>query len=76
MLEKSIRLTEATRVLLPPGHGEEYFGSTAKIVAASARFVLLVPVAETWLLSIELETMEGGTEEHEEQVCSRARFSV
>uniref|UniRef100_A0A0D9XCP3 F-box domain-containing protein n=1 Tax=Leersia perrieri TaxID=77586 RepID=A0A0D9XCP3_9ORYZ len=58
VVEKLVWLPEATRGL--EGYDEWYFqqGEEAMIVAANAAYVLLTPAVEdTWLFSVELETM-------------------
>ncbi|BAT07585.1 Os09g0341500, partial [Oryza sativa Japonica Group] len=59
VLEKRVWLPAAARGL--PGYDEGYFqeqNGEAIVVAASAAYVLLTPpVEDTWLFSVELETM-------------------
>ncbi|CAN6356142.1 unnamed protein product [Urochloa humidicola] len=54
--ERSLRLPEATRGL--PGHKQSYFGRSAKIVTAGRGYIVLTPAEETWVFSVDLETME------------------
>lgn len=41
-----------------PGREDHYFGNEAMILAADATHVLVTPQEETWVFSVELETME------------------
>uniref|UniRef100_M8C8N0 F-box protein AT5G49610-like beta-propeller domain-containing protein n=1 Tax=Aegilops tauschii TaxID=37682 RepID=M8C8N0_AEGTA len=54
-LEMQLRLPEATLGL--PGREESFFQQEAMIVSANTRYVLLTPSEETWLFSVELDTM-------------------
>ncbi|XP_037439272.1 uncharacterized protein LOC119307294 [Triticum dicoccoides] len=55
LLEMQLGLPEATLGL--PGRKESFFQQEAMIVSANARYVLLTPSEETWLFSVELDTM-------------------
>jgi hypothetical protein len=54
---RTLDLPEATLGL--PGYKECFFSQTAKIVTAGKGYVLLTPAEETWLFSVELETMQS-----------------
>ncbi|XP_037426930.1 uncharacterized protein LOC119292199 [Triticum dicoccoides] len=56
VVEKLVRLPEATSGL--PEREETYFHGPAKIVATTTRHVLVTPQEETWIFSIDLETLE------------------
>ncbi|KAM3300182.1 hypothetical protein ACQJBY_041291 [Aegilops geniculata] len=56
VVEKLVRLPEATCGL--PGHDETYFQRPAKIVATTTRHVLVTPREETWIFSVDLDTLE------------------
>ncbi|KAM3274824.1 hypothetical protein ACQJBY_043677 [Aegilops geniculata] len=55
-LQKSLQLMEATRGLA--GHKDEYFRGSTKIVSTSMSSIVFSPAEETWLFSIDFETME------------------
>ncbi|GJM99067.1 hypothetical protein PR202_ga16132 [Eleusine coracana subsp. coracana] len=54
-VEKTLRLPEATSKM--PGHKARFFHYQAMIVAVDSKHVLLTSSEETWLFSVELETM-------------------
>ncbi|XP_020159612.1 uncharacterized protein [Aegilops tauschii subsp. strangulata] len=54
--EKVVSLPEAT--CGQPGREETYFQRPAKIVSASTRYILVTPQEETWIVSVDLETLE------------------
>ncbi|VAH10443.1 unnamed protein product [Triticum turgidum subsp. durum] len=56
VVEKLVRLPEATRGL--PGREETYFQRSAKIAAMTTKHVLMTPQEETWIFSVDLETLE------------------
>ncbi|KAF6997606.1 hypothetical protein CFC21_013813 [Triticum aestivum] len=56
VVEKLVRLPEATSGL--SGREETYFQQPAKIVATTTRHVLVTPQEETWIFSVDLETLE------------------
>jgi hypothetical protein len=55
LLEMHLRLPEATLGL--PGRKESFFQQEAMIVFANTGYVVLTPSEETWLFSVELDTM-------------------
>uniref|UniRef100_M8CDE8 F-box domain-containing protein n=1 Tax=Aegilops tauschii TaxID=37682 RepID=M8CDE8_AEGTA len=55
-LQKSLQLMEATRGLA--GHKDEYFCGSTKIVSTSMSSIVFSLAEETWLFSIDFETME------------------
>ncbi|KAM3256915.1 hypothetical protein ACQJBY_049358 [Aegilops geniculata] len=55
-LQKSLQLMEATRGLA--GHKDEYFCGSTKIVSTKMSSIVFSPAEETWLFSIDFETME------------------
>ncbi|TVU00868.1 hypothetical protein EJB05_53716, partial [Eragrostis curvula] len=58
LVEKTVRLLEATRRL--PRRKAHYFrNNEAMIIDADTTNVLMTPEEETWLFSVELETMEA-----------------
>ncbi|TVU09172.1 hypothetical protein EJB05_42618, partial [Eragrostis curvula] len=71
VLEKLLRLPEATRGL--PGHEDRFFRREAMIVDAHDTYVLVTPQEETWLFSVELETM-AVEREHERNRYAGASY--
>ncbi|EMS58267.1 hypothetical protein TRIUR3_02778 [Triticum urartu] len=72
LLEMHLRLPEATLGL--PGRKESFFQQEAMIVSANARYVLLTPSEETWLFSVELDTMRVEREHERNKVCYVVRY--
>ncbi|KAF7058567.1 hypothetical protein CFC21_065592 [Triticum aestivum] len=56
VLQKSLQLMEATRGLA--GHKDDYFRGSTKIISTSMSSIVFSPAKETWLFSIDFETME------------------
>ncbi|KAE8807159.1 hypothetical protein D1007_16573 [Hordeum vulgare] len=69
--EKLVRLPEATCGLL--GREETYFQRPAKIVSASTRYILVTPQEETWIVSVDLETLKA-ERAHERIRCAGAAY--
>ncbi|KAF0914758.1 hypothetical protein E2562_031367 [Oryza meyeriana var. granulata] len=56
ILEKSLHLVKATCRL--EGYKEGYFHKGAKVVTVSTLSAILTPTEETWMVSVDLETIE------------------
>ncbi|CAN6356714.1 unnamed protein product [Urochloa humidicola] len=59
VLEQKVLLSEATRGL--PGYKPSFFSEPLYVVLVGTGYVILTPFMETWIFSINLETMEAAS---------------
>ncbi|CAN6356717.1 unnamed protein product [Urochloa humidicola] len=59
MLEKRVLLSEATRGL--PGYEPSFFSTPQYVHMVGAGYVILSPIDDPWMFSINLETMEAAS---------------
>ncbi|TVU09174.1 hypothetical protein EJB05_42620, partial [Eragrostis curvula] len=67
VLEKSVWLAEASRGL--PGRKDDYIARTPNIIRVQEGSVVLSPDKETWLFSVDIETMELTRENRRNQLA-------